>query len=485
MTAILYGIIEWRIGHRSLSFPKSLSELLAWARRRSISHLLLHQLVLAAAVALGGAVVILLAGTELLSWYWILLVAAVSLGAGLFLLRRRIPSSYAVAQRIDARLKLADTISTAAYFEAPSDPLPADPRICESQRRQAEKVAKTVDLGRALPLLRPHALYPACGLLLAACGIFLLRYAVLGTFDPSKSLIKTAYDTFFRSPSQQAKLGNLPRDPTQLGNDPDADGALTKDADFAGDPSTQSDEPADAQVQPNSKADSKDGQGKKDDAASPDNPENSKNPDKSNDGKQSGNQNGKQDPSMMDKVREALSDMLNKMKPQPSESAQNQNQKGDAQSQQQDKQQGQPQDKTPGDNADAQSDNQQSSDGESQGNSNDAKNSQDQQRGIGSEEGDKSARDAAALKAMGKISELLGKRAQNVSGTVMVEVGSTKQQLKTAIEQRQATHSEAGSEIHRDEVPAIYEQFVQQYFEQIRKIPAKPASATAAGKNDQ
>jgi hypothetical protein len=441
--------------------------------------------VLAVAAALGGAVVILLAGTEFLSWYWILLVVAVSLGAGLFLLRKRIPSSYAVAQRIDARLKLADTISTAAYFDAPSDPLPADPRICESQRRQAEKVATTVDVRRALPLLRPPALYPACGLLLAACGIFLLRYAVLGTFDPSRSLVKTAYDTFFSSPSQQAKLGNLPRDPTQLGNDPDADGDLTKDADFAGDPSTQADEAADTQVQPNSKADGKDGQGKKDDASSSDDPENSKNPDKANDGKQSGNQNGKQDPSMMDKVREALSDMLNKMKSQPNESAQNQNQKGDSQSQKQDKQQGQPQDKNPGDNADAQSDNQQSSDGESQGNSTDAKNSQDQQRGIGSEEGDKTARDAAALKAMGKISELLGKRAQNVSGTVMVEVGSTKQQLKTAIEQRQATHSEAGSEIHRDEVPVIYEQFVQQYFEQIRKMPAKPSSAKAAEKADQ
>jgi hypothetical protein len=447
--------------------------------------LLLHQLVLALAVALGGAVVILLAGTEFLSWYWILLVVAVSLGTGLFLLRTRVPSSYAVAQRIDARLKLADTLSTAAYFAAPSDSLPADPRICESQRRQAEKVATTVDFKKALPLLRPPALYPACGLLLAACGIFLLRYAVLGTFDPSKSLVKTAYDTFFRSPSQQAKLGNLPRDPAQLGNDQNADSDLTKDADFAGDPSTQADEAADTQAQPNSKADGKDGQGKKDDASSADNPENRDNPDKSNDGKQSGNQNAKQDPSMMDKVREALSDMLNKMKSQPNESAQNQNQKGDAQSQKQDKQEGPPQDKNPGDNADAQSDNQQSSDGESQGNSADAKNSQDQQRGIGSEEGDKTARDAAAIKAMGKISELLGKRAQNVSGTVMVEVGSTKQQLKTAIEQRQASHSEAGSEIHRDEIPVIYEQFVQQYFEQVRKMPAKPPSAKAAEKVDQ
>jgi hypothetical protein len=79
--------------------------------------------------------------------------------------------------------------------------------------------------------------------------------------------------------------------------------------------------------------------------------------------------------------------------------------------------------------------------------------------------------------AMGKISELLGKRAQNVTGEVMVEVGSGKQQLKTPLAQRNATHNEAGGEIHRDEVPLMYQQFVQQYFEEIRKgPPAKPAA---------
>ncbi len=77
---------------------------------------------------------------------------------------------------------------------------------------------------------------------------------------------------------------------------------------------------------------------------------------------------------------------------------------------------------------------------------------------------------------MGKITELLGKRAENVKGAVMVEVGSTKQQLKTPVGQGQSTHAEAGSEIHRDEVPPIYEQFVQQYYEKIRKTPPSPVS---------
>jgi hypothetical protein len=61
-------------------------------------------------------------------------------------------------------------------------------------------------------------------------------------------------------------------------------------------------------------------------------------------------------------------------------------------------------------------------------------------------------------------------------------VGSTKQQLKTPVGQGQATHAEAGSELHRDDVLPIYEQFVQQYFEKIR-TPSKvapPGSQTIA-----
>ena len=71
---------------------------------------------------------------------------------------------------------------------------------------------------------------------------------------------------------------------------------------------------------------------------------------------------------------------------------------------------------------------------------------------------------------MGKISEIFGKRAQNVTGEMMVEVKSSKQQqLRTAYAERANTHREAGSEIHRDEVPLDLQYFVQQYFEKVRK----------------
>ena len=70
---------------------------------------------------------------------------------------------------------------------------------------------------------------------------------------------------------------------------------------------------------------------------------------------------------------------------------------------------------------------------------------------------------------MGKISEILGKRQKDVTGEMMIEVSSGKQQLKTSYSNQSATHKEAGGEINRDEVPLIYQQYVREYMEQVRK----------------
>ena len=76
---------------------------------------------------------------------------------------------------------------------------------------------------------------------------------------------------------------------------------------------------------------------------------------------------------------------------------------------------------------------------------------------------------------MGKISEIIGKRAANVSGEVTVEVQNSSQQLKTAWVQQKAAHTNSGGEINRDEVPVELQTYVQQYFEQVRKQEgAKP-----------
>src|SRR3712207_8585668 len=47
--------------------------------------------------------------------------------------------------------------------------------------------------------------------------------------------------------------------------------------------------------------------------------------------------------------------------------------------------------------------------------------------GMGKQDGDKALREAEQLAAMGKISEIIGKRAQQLSGEITVEVSSGKQ----------------------------------------------------------
>jgi hypothetical protein len=491
------------------------SQLLKKARRRTMLDLVLDQSALAVSIAMGGAILLLLTGTSLLECYWIALLAVASLAFGLYRFRGRVPTEYRLAQKIDWKMNLADALSTATYFSEDNKP------ICAQQRSAAENVARTIDPKIAVPFTRSRFAWPAAGLALVACGLFAVRYAVTGTMSMEPSLVKMAYDTFFGSnPQQQAKnqirkQGNSPLDPgnpdapttqneqvpdSQLESveTPDVNNAMASDqskeaakADKKSSPDDQSGDNADKGEKGEKASDGDEG-----------NSDNSKQGDKSKDGKQ---KEGKQDAknqnannensSMLDKLKDAMANMLNKMKsnpPKESQSAQNsqdskqggqekgnqkgaQNQKGsqndsqdaDAQSDQQDQQ---------GDK----SEKKQSANAKSGDKSQDKNNSPDAKSGIGSSDGDKAAKEAEQLAAMGKISEIIGKRSQNVTGEVMVEVGSTKQQLKTPWAQKQATHVEAGSEIHRDEVPLMYQQFVEQYFEEIRK--GSDAAGKAGGK---
>jgi len=93
------------------------------------------------------------------------------------------------------------------------------------------------------------------------------------------------------------------------------------------------------------------------------------------------------------------------------------------------------------------------------------------QSGVGKKEGSKDVELARQLEAMGKLAEILGQRNKNLKGDVMVEVSSGDQRLRTAYTETGATHRAAGSEIHRDEVPLVLREYVEKYFEEVRKQP--------------
>jgi len=482
-----------------------LSRLLAQARARELAHLALDKGALALAIVTGGAVVLLLAGTEILNWYWLALLAAASLGAGAYQLRKSLSSRYALAQRMDHRLELADALSTALYFS--ENPRPDRAAVCERQRSQAEILAAQVDVKRALPFRRSRYLAPAALLAAVAMGLFGVRYLVLGTLDLKASLVGAVYDTFFSTKNAEAR-NQLPK---RAKFDPQT-GAPNQDvpsleADRQPEDLLDSQEASDANNsgEDNSKSASEKGSQKQGDGASADkgkpddsgkekgaqdqdgkegNDNKSGNP--NNDGKAGGkSSSSEKNQSMLDKVKNALSDMMDKMK-QAAEGS-----KGDQAPQQSspgekhdqgDKSQ-QPKDAQSQASSDAQQQSQQGqeqqpSDAKSDQKASEQAHGQDSKSGIGAQDGEKAIKQAEQLQAMGKISEILGKRSAAVSGEVMVEVGSSKQQLKTPWSQQQANHANAGGEIHRDEIPLAEQPFVERYFEEIRK------AAPAAGKKD-
>ncbi len=469
--------------------------LLAQARKRVIGHLVLDKSALALAIGMGGVVLLLLAGTQILDWYWPVLLTAVSLGVGVYQLRKHIPSSYEIAQRIDKRLQLADALSTATYFS--EHPTPGLEAVCKLQFKEADQLASSVNLEQALPLKRSPFLIPAAILLAAATSLFVVRYVMTGSMDLRTSLFEMVADTFFSTPEErleaQAKREELRAkmsDPSQASPDaqqeqqlpPDAEkGAELKQDQKSGDASGDEGQDADNQQGDKEDQSSKDGAPKDQKGAKENEREGE---DKGDSAPQAQDQR-----SMLDKLRDAVNNLMNKVNQQEGQQSSQKNKDKQKGQKQQDK--GKQDKGEKGDDSEsAEGDPQSSQDGDQKNQENAKKSeapgqkpSQDAQSGAGENDGKKDIENAKALEAMGKVSELLGQRSQQLTGEVMVEVGQTQQQLKTAMTQQKAGHTDAGGEIHRDQVPLAYQTFVERYFQEVRKgTEPAPAKGAASGK---
>ncbi|MCZ2152127.1 MAG: hypothetical protein LC126_30655 [Bryobacterales bacterium] len=508
-----------------MSGNSTLTALLHRVRRRTLLQLILEQGSVALAFAFGGVILLLLAGTEVLEWYWPLLVLAVAFGIGMWRIRARVPSEYEVAQQIDTRLGFSDAVSTAVYFADGKPAIPAPPELIEAQRRSAESAAADADANIAAPLRMPRQAWACAALLLISAGLLIARYGFSGTLDLRRPLVRIPFDSFASAPSLIAQNKALPKRklPRKLDSLPvpaevnEENTAERQDArsedefkaqsidsgETSGkegkasqemDPASKEGKDTDEAAGKGEAAAAGDDRSQKEGAAKSQGPQNDKSRAQGN------NANPAQQPgdnsSLMDKMRDAMANMLARMKMSPRQGEMSRNNaaspQGAAQSAAQ-KQMGQKGAPAPGKpNGDAQSSSEEAGEQKGEGASKnmnaqgkmsegggEKQQQQEGKSGAGKQDGDKSARQAEQAAAMGKISELLGKRAQNVTGEVMVEVSSGKQRLKTDYVQKDAAHSESGGEINRDEVPPAYQEFVQQYFEEIRRPApgkAKPGS---------
>ncbi|MBK9169923.1 MAG: hypothetical protein IPM24_21020 [Bryobacterales bacterium] len=500
-----------------------ISAAVAETRRRLVWNEALQGLVLSGVAAAAGVIAILLLGTQLLEWGWLVLLAAGGLGFTIYRTRTRTPAPYRAAQILDERLGMADTVSTAYYYADPGHTdltaLRATPAVRELQRRNAEQTAAAADPALAVPITVPRAAYALAGLSLVALALFGVRYGVERSLDARAPLPTLLLDTFSTPGKQEvaalrkeqaAKKRRVLDDPTPIPLQvDDITGEAQGDLDTAPESVLDTvdvpevdgfDLPENARTQ----AAGDPGDSRQEGAGDPLDNDPSGSPDgqsseggQARDGDGEGSQSGRppqapevlgDNPTLAAKLRDAMANLMSRMKPQTgSRSSQ---QEGDQQGSSDGAQmQGGSADGATGAGQEgegqqsAQSDGGQAggegegkpSDGSGKGQSASQSNQQ-AGSGMGDQEGDKEVRMAEQLEAMGKLSEVFGKRSQNVTGEVTIEVQTSRQQTRTPLSRVPSAHGQAGGEVHRDEVPEADRDFVRQYFERIRAgESAKPA----------
>lgn len=480
------------------------------ARRR----LLLQSVIDAAVWGLVGSALVLglmfVFGAGVVHWAWSIVVGA-GVAAFAWFRSRRVPDAYAAAVVLDTACASGDLLSTAWHFGQHSDSTasPFLPPVVE----RAELQAQSIDLATVLPLRKPSGSWALLATLVIALGAFGLRYGILHSFDPRASIVAVQFDSLTgasvvqrKAPPKQPQASRPWFPQPEALTLPLGDQAETKDV------PQQAEEIPDSTLQNSSLKSGPGNQKGQKGSSSPNGNNSQQSP--SDDAEQSAsneqspagapdpqrgqNSNG-QKPSdrnkdsngLMDKMRDALANLMDKMKMDPKQGEQQaDNQKGQngqsskqgqQQAQQQGRQQGQRQG-NPSESGDmqkteGQGDSAQTQQAKSRSDQNaDAPKSQ-QNSGMGKQEGRKDTAAAEEAEAIGKLSELLGKRSQSVQGEMTVEVNNSRnQQVRTPYSNRNAVHVEAGGDLSRDEVPMELQHYVQRYYEQVRKVQPNPAA---------
>lgn len=491
--------------------------------------MIVEQASLASTLAISVGILLLVLGTQILDWYWPVLMFVGAMGYGWYRYGRSLPTDYVVAQRLDAGLALPDTISTAYYF-ATEDAKKADAGFRERQRAIADETARSYSADQAIPWRLTKYSYAAAALFAVFGGLMVYRYAMERRLDLSRPLVPGVVDLFGSANSTVAQLpkqgsgqsplsaeqNRNPDDPsnTQEGEKQDAASLGEAPEDVLKTISTPEVSNENSEQFKGKDESGQAGEGGEEQSAGSEKGEGQPGEQSGSDPKQAGKegkkegqansasqqQNGQQGSdknSMLEKMRDALANLMNKMNvQQPKGGGEQQAKNGQKEGQQGQKggqqQKGQPNQGKPsdqqgqGEQAGQQSDQQagqqqQTAQGKGSNDSNDAGSDQPKS-GMGKSDGQKDVKLAEQQQALGKLSEIIGKRSERQQGDIMVEVSSSKNQgLRTSYGNKTSRAGNTGGEIHRDEVPLIYQQYVQQYFEQIRKAPpvAAPAGAKA------
>lgn len=479
----------------------ALFELLRRTRHRLRLHALLHKAALVLVPGLAAGALMFAFGADAIAWYWPFIAMLIAAGVVLFRGSRLETDDYTLARLLDRRLGLYDALSTALWFQN-HDTVAWTSATVERQREFANRIAARADLRRALPFKPSRSSWWAGALALLMAGLFVARYGTLATLDLSRPLVPGAMTellaaVFGRHPdrakaaSPERLRNSLPAEQASRRPENGISSGKGGGAGRSSDSAAAADGTETAETAQTKSTVDADGSGSPDGAPADASPSGGQSAsDKAEDPSAAGGadpKTGGQNGSLIDRMRDAMAGLMSRLgldqsSPSQSRDGARQNgaptgrsgaqQKGEAK--QPGNAQGAPQSAQDPNGMSAQSG---GAAQQSRGNGADARTksaeAQDANSGIGAQDGNKDAKMAAQLAAMGKLSEILGKRSQNVTGEVMVDTTSSGQQLSTPFSGRRSAHSDAGGEISRDQIPREYQQYVMQYFEQVHRLAAK------------
>jgi hypothetical protein len=490
----------------------------AWRRRFLV--LAVDHSTIALSLVFAGFTLLILLGTQILAWQWLLLLAAMGLGISAYAVYRHLKDTYQVAQMMDHHLALNDSLSTAWFLHTQP---PTDQPAATYLLDHAEQIAETADPSKAFPFQRRRAWLVTAALFILAFVLFSARYLVTRQLNLEHSFLPLVITQVFENlahpgitPDQKNDDANAHLDKTlppgainqeaeqrpqtpksEQGKQPNQDQAKGGDANQKGDAANQDpqqEKNADGQTASDEKRNGK-GDGKPNGA----NQQSSDAQDKGDqqDAKQPDATGPQKSSSMMDRMRDALSSVMAKIKPtgnspksDNNSQKNNEGQKSSDQAGSKDQTGDGQKDAGKDQSAQEQSSGEQSKQGAAKAQSAQGKDSatpsdkkgSDAQSGVGHSDGDKETREAEQAKAMGKLAEIIGKRSASLTGDMQI-VPSGKQRLQTDYTHAQGQHSDLGGEINRDEVPVEDQEYVREYMELVRKKPA-PAKTPSSNPPD-
>ncbi len=477
-----------------------IEDLIRRARRRIVLNEALGQVAFAGAFVLAGLALVLLIGTRYLAFWPLAVFAGLGVGIGAARAWRAAPGPYSTAVQLDRNAGLSDSLSTAWYFAVHSAEYP---EVREIQRGLAERAARSIDLEASVPFTFPRALYAFAALALLASAIVGIRLHSAGRLDLRPPLTEVLFEDLAAhqaknrpngDPADRKRLDTAESLLAKLGlrTNPDEPKQNAESLDKA------IDQALDGAPAGNEKGEKGQGQAKAQDGKAgtglekqPDgDPLDGKPSDKGGDNADNAPSNGQQNPSgdkgnsknasadnasLLSKLKDAVSNMFSKPKSDNGgEKGQQQGQAAKSDKSNADKNasgKGKEQGQSEADAQDGEPSNDAQDGQQAQGKAGSKSSQQSAQAGsgVGSQDGAKDLKAAEQLKAMGKISEIIGKRAATVTGETTIEVQSGNQQLRTAYSKTAAAHGEADTDLSRDEIPVSLQPYIQQYFEQIRK----------------